>query len=105
MSPKEGSIMTKTVEILFQFCRVGEIDTMNDKFQAEVYIESKWVDKLDGKEYDPEKSWNPQLYIENAIQTSKLKVTYKEKRLNTGLSEITEIRHVVGICCFMKLFK
>lgn len=31
----------KVVEVYFLFTRIGEIDTMNEKFNAEVHIESR----------------------------------------------------------------
>lgn len=32
----------RVVEVFFMFSRIGEIDTMNEKFQAEVRIESRF---------------------------------------------------------------
>lgn len=31
----------RVIEVYFFFTRIGEIDTMNEKFQAEVQIESR----------------------------------------------------------------
>lgn len=33
----------RVVEVYFMFTRIGEIDTMNEKFQAEVRIESRFL--------------------------------------------------------------
>lgn len=56
------------VQTAFEFTRIGEIDTLDEKFQAEVIIESKWKidpmtepDILNKGEYDPKKNWNPKL--------------------------------------------
>jgi hypothetical protein len=66
---------------------LGEIDTLNEKYQAQASIESRWVvdfDKLlsglsfddqqrllDGKSISlprySDSHWHPQLYIENAL--------------------------------------
>ena len=42
----------KLVEIFVQFCRIGEIDTINEKYQAEVCIEAKWIEKQEMTVYD-----------------------------------------------------
>lgn len=56
------------VQTAFEFTSIGEIDTLNEKFQAEVTIESRWKidalaepDILNKGEYDPKKNWNPKL--------------------------------------------
>ena len=66
----------RTVEINFEFVRLGEINTMNEKFSAELRIESKWFDKDFIQKYNPEQHWNPQLYIENVLQEPKEIVKY-----------------------------
>jgi hypothetical protein len=79
---------------------LGEIDTLNEKYQAQAAIESRWVvdiDKLssdlssddqkslsDGKSITltnyPQRHWHPQLYIENAIGDLKEQIRYSAKR-------------------------
>jgi hypothetical protein len=69
------------------FLRVGEIDTLNEKYQAQAAIEARWlidIDKLssslslddqkhltDGKSISllnyADSHWHPQVYIENVI--------------------------------------
>lgn len=83
------SVSTKFVRIRLIFIRIGEIDTLNEKYQAEVYFEARWTDKLNWKqlnlnlqqqsqlfqerkslrltEFNPNLFWTPQLFIENAI--------------------------------------
>jgi hypothetical protein len=68
---------------------LGEIDTLNEKYQAEVYYEARWTDKLNVNtlnlnlqqqshllnerlavrinEYSHLTHWTPELFIENAI--------------------------------------
>ena len=51
--------MIRNVQVVVGFLRLGEIDTMNEKFQAEVFIEAKWVDNDQPiTEYDPKVHWN-----------------------------------------------
>jgi hypothetical protein len=79
---------------------LGEIDTLNEKYQAQAAIESRWVvdiDKLssdlspddqkslsDGKSITltnySQKHWHPQLFIENAIGDLKEQIRYSAKR-------------------------
>ena len=55
----------KLVEVRIEFITLGEIDTMNEKFNAEVRIISRWYDDEDIDEYDKKKHWSPKLFIEN----------------------------------------
>lgn len=94
------AIKTKTVQVFFLFTRIGEIDTMNERFQAEVRIESKWVDNElnfgDEEAYDSKKHWNPKLHIENALQLTKEDITYNIVRDDEIGIVVTEVRLVKG---------
>jgi hypothetical protein len=61
----------KTVYVNIDFKRIGVIDTMNEKFDAEVCIESRWIQKENIIRYNPDEHWNPKLYIENIVQLPK----------------------------------
>jgi hypothetical protein len=71
-----------------EFVRIGEIDTMNDKFNAEICIESKWIEEdnnIDIYNFNPENYWNPGLFIENILADPKEKTNYniiKQSNLN-----------------------
>jgi hypothetical protein len=54
----------KTVSIGIKIERIGEIDTMNEKFYAELTIEAKWKENRIISWFNPESEWNPKLYIE-----------------------------------------
>jgi hypothetical protein len=71
-----NSIEKRTVQVYFEFYRIGEIDLMNEKYNAEISIESKWVEKDYIQNYNPEHHWNPRLFIENALQEPKEKIKY-----------------------------
>lgn len=90
------------VQTAFEFTSIGEIDTLNEKFQAEVTIESRWKidalaepDILNKGEYDPKKNWNPKLFIENALAV-KEQITY-EITVEDKECYVTEVRHVSGL--------
>ncbi|CAF0974856.1 unnamed protein product [Brachionus calyciflorus] len=90
----------KFVQVFVQFCRIGEIDTMNERYQAEVNIEAKWItnEELNGK-YDPNLNWNPKLYIENAFQEPKEIVKYEVNQDITNLNNyiVVEKRNIKGV--------
>ncbi|CAF0798648.1 unnamed protein product [Rotaria sp. Silwood1] len=51
----------REVSLRVKFIRLGEVNTLHEKFYAEVVIEARWL-------YDPEAaSWNPNLYVKNAL--------------------------------------
>ena len=57
------------VELRVVFYKVGEIDTLKEKFYAEAFIEASWIDPfLDpNKQYHPKQNWNPDILILNSI--------------------------------------
>ena len=85
------------VQVLIKFLRIGEIDTMNEKYQADLLIESKWIETDNINEYDPKnwKHWNPKLFIENAFQEPKQEISYNIAIENNKVV-VTEIRIVNG---------
>lgn len=72
---------------------------MNEKFQADVIIQSEWIDNSDDllqTSYDPNKNWNPKLTIENIITINEETITYNVMKRN-GFNIITELRIIKGI--------
>jgi hypothetical protein len=45
----------KIVECSIQFVQIGEVDTMNEKYQAIVQIKAKWYEDEEITEYDAKK--------------------------------------------------
>ncbi|CAF3362697.1 unnamed protein product, partial [Rotaria sp. Silwood2] len=75
------------------FLRIGEIDTLNEKYQAHASIEARWpveFNKLllylstDGKPISllnyAQSNWHPQLYIENTFGDLKEQIRYSAKK-------------------------
>lgn len=83
------------VEIFVSFLSIGEIDTMNERFSAEVLIECEWIDNSVNENYDSNKNWNPKLYIENALSDCKETVSYTLERKCQNVI-IKESRHLKG---------
>jgi len=88
------------VYIRLMFLRVGEIDTLNERYQAQVAIEARWSidinnlsgsisssdeqDLIEGKSISlvnyNKSHWYPQLYIENAVGDLKEQIRYSAKK-------------------------
>ena len=105
----------REVEIRVIFLRIGDIDTLNEKFFSEILIEAKWeepklVNEFSStnapgnafKSYSEEKEltsankyWNPQIYIENALNDPQQTMYYKLRKevvyTNASSSSLQEI--------------
>jgi hypothetical protein len=69
---------------------------MNEFFQCEVLIKSKWFETdrtIEIKSYDPNIHWNPKLYIQNVLNDCKETVNYKVKSSENGVL-ITEYKTI-----------
>jgi len=94
------------VQVRVEFLNLGTIDTMNEKYEAEVKIISRWQDKKsdfgDKTEFKIEKDkkfeyWHPDLFIENALADKYVEEKkYKIHPLNYGVSEVVEERIAKG---------
>ena len=77
-----GGIMTSPylVKVRAVFLKVGDIDTLNEKFMAEAFIEASWIDSaLDPQiNYNAELHWNPKLYVLNCLGDLKQQIWYNQ---------------------------
>lgn len=78
----EQASWTPTVDVYVQvsYTKILDIDTINQRFQAEAIIESKWCDphiKSFTHQIDEKKMWRPDIYVENAIKDVREEVSYK----------------------------
>ena len=85
----------KLVEVSIEFLSLGEIDTMSERYEAEVRIRSRWYDDEEIDEYDKSRHWYPKLFIVNALPDVKEDIRYRVERLENK-SIITEIRIAKG---------
>ena len=98
----QEAIWTKTVDVYIQvnITKINDIDTVNQRFQAEAIVESKWQDpsiKSLNDTIDPNKIWKPELYIENAINDIKEDVRYRVVSDDQSNLMICEIRRLKGL--------
>ena len=94
----ENNSSCKTVFVRIEFLNFGEIDTMNEKFYAEVRIRSRWThsgEKID--KFDKDKHWHPKLFIQNALSDKyQEEKNYVVKQMDDDQIIVTEVRSVKG---------
>jgi hypothetical protein len=85
------------VELNIVFLKIGDIDNVNEKFQAEAYMEACWQDdSVDTRVgFDPRCNWEPELFIENSVGNLRQDVKYKIEKIN-GKTMIYEMRMIKG---------
>lgn len=88
------------VQIYIVFLKVGEIDNVKERFQADAYIESIWDDNtVEAKHYnnnfDPKFYWNPDLYIENSLGNLNQSIKYRTEKTEKGI-KVVEMRTIKG---------
>ena len=92
------------VEIKLVIISLHEVDTLNEKFTAEFYIESKWPLEYEGSSIveDISKSWKPvwkpNLDILNIISKEKTKCWYKISEFNKKMYIFEMKRFKGGFC-------
>ncbi|CAF3743570.1 unnamed protein product [Rotaria sp. Silwood1] len=105
------------VGIRLMFQRIGEIDTLTEKYQAQATIEARWVIDMssilsivsltdhqhlnNGKSVSLVKyanvNWHPQLFIENALGDLKEQIRYSGKKISNNKVCICEHREIKGL--------
>ena len=85
------------VQIFLIFLRIGEIDNIKERFQADAYIEASWEDNTVDTTlgYDPHQYWKPEIHIENALGNLTQDIRYKVER-NGDRTKIFEMRNIKG---------
>lgn len=86
------------VGIRVSFTKIYDIDTLNQRFQAEILIESQWFDpKVNSLKQDANSlDWTPELYIENAISESNHEIFRKIIDQNSKL-KVYQVQKIKGI--------
>ncbi|GAB1602453.1 cys-loop ligand-gated ion channel-like isoform X4, partial [Argonauta hians] len=91
------------VQIVVQFAKVGEIDTLKEQYSADVIVKGKWREPaLDGQTHtalegiDIKKYWSPKLYIENTLGDPKENIRHRVNFNDKGEAYIVEKRVIKG---------
>jgi hypothetical protein len=85
----------RLVQVSIEFLSIGEIDTIDEKFDAEVRIKSTWCENEDLEVYDRNEHWYPKLFIANAMSDVVEEIKYNVARFDSK-SIITETRIARG---------
>jgi hypothetical protein len=85
----------RNVHVSIEFLRLGEIDTIGEKFYAEVMIKSTWIENNSLTTYNSQLHWNPNLYIENALLEPKQEISYFISKFY-DMTRVREIRFAKG---------
>ena len=84
------------VKFYIVFLRLGEIDNVQERFEATAYIELFWEDDLiEGSKYDPVQNWNPKIFVQNSVGNLKQEISYKVQK-DGKKTRIYEMRKVRG---------
>lgn len=86
---------SREVHISVQFMRFGEIDTIHERYYAEIQIESNWIVYKSIDMYNPHFDWNPKLYIENSINEPKEEISYELQKFY-DMTKVFERRTIKG---------
>ncbi|RNA08901.1 expressed conserved [Brachionus plicatilis] len=81
----------RQIETRVIFLRIGDINTVKERFFAEILVESRWEEpklvfefkKTELKEKEItnyKKYWNPNIYVENVLDDSNQTVHYQAKK-------------------------
>lgn len=84
------------IEVQIIILKIGQIDTKNESFYAEFFIEASWTDSLTESKYDPSKHFNPNIVINNSIGEPMQEISYNSKKLKPNSFRILERRKVQG---------
>ena len=85
----------RLVLVSIEFVNIGEIDVMEERYDAEIKIKSRWYDDEEIEVYDSMVHWNPRFFIVNAMPDVKQDINYRVEKLD-GKSIVTEIRVAKG---------
>ena len=70
---------------------------MNEKFQADIKIESSWDDEYVNDKYNELSDWNPNLFVDNILTESRKTIKYKTERINErNTTKVTQIQCIKG---------
>ena len=85
----------RLIQVSIEFLSIGEINTIDEIFDAEIRIKSTWCDNEEIDTYDSQINWCPKLFILNALPDVDEEIEYSVVRYESK-SIITETRLARG---------
>ena len=92
----------RVVHIEFECLKVGEIDTMNEKYYAEFLFTISWSENKLISVYDKQKDWNPMICIDNYI--GKPEETIEYETLNNKSYTVIFEKRLIKVYIFLTMF-
>ena len=98
------SYLNPVVTCSLQFIQIGEVDTVNERFQAIIELEAKWEDNkipdnslnkiFQSKDW---KEWDPKIFIENSLfdKNNIEEITFFATKISNTI-QVTETRIIKG---------
>jgi hypothetical protein len=98
------SSLNPVVTCSLQFIQIGEVDTVNERFQAIIELEAKWEDNkipdnslnkiFQSKDW---KEWDPKIFIENSLfdKNNIEEITFFATKISNTI-QVTETRIIKG---------
>ncbi|XP_045184248.2 acetylcholine-gated ion channel acc-4-like [Mercenaria mercenaria] len=89
-----------TVHVAVTFLKIGEVETIKEYFEADVYIQARWreplLDKTKTTVSDFTQFWNPELVLQNVFEDPKEQIWHEVRYMQHGEAFIYEMRRVKG---------
>jgi hypothetical protein len=90
------------VELQLVILKIGQIDTKNETFYAEFFLEASWFESLENIQansliYDPMKHFNPSILICNSFGELKQDVWYKVEQSGDDKVLVSERHKIQGL--------
>ncbi len=98
------SSLNPVVTCSLKFIQIGEVDTVNERFQAIIELEAKWEDNkipdnslnkiFQSKDW---KEWDPKIFIENSLydKNNIEEITFFATKISNTI-QVTETRIIKG---------
>lgn len=85
-----SNVGPRVVYIEYECLRVGEIDTMNQKYYAEYQFTFSWNENKQISFYDKRKDWNPLIFYDNFIGKPVEIIEYELKPFKNNSTYVIE---------------
>ena len=99
-----SNVGPRVVYVQYECLKVGEIDTLNEKYYAEYLFIISWNENKFISTYDKNKEWNPMVYIDNYIGNHEIMIEYETFHNNNSHTVIFEKR-LVKVLIILKVIK
>ena len=84
---------SKTVFIDVEFTKIGDIDTLNEKYYIDLSYTLSWEENGSIKNYDKKIHWNPEIFVENLFSKTE-DITEYELYQHDSVTHVVEKRRL-----------